>query len=529
MKKFGKLLALLLAAALLAGCSRQLTGDMTRYEDMTYTRPNMARMEHMLSLAVDAAMAEEYGGKLRDVLSAIYAFYDEYDSFYTNYSLADIRSCHDLTDLYWQEEYAWCMEKSADVEALLEELYRQLAASPSREMLEAEAYFGEGFFDAYDGESTYDEAFLMLLEQESALISEYYDLSSEATDYDYGTEEYYDACGEDMAQLLVELIALRQQIAQYWGYDSYPQFANDFYFYRDYTMEEAEQYLKEVAQYLSPIYTQLDWEHNWELSEQYCTEEEAFRYVKETAKKMGGTVQEAFSLMDAAGLYDITWSENKYSASFEVYLTSYYEPFIFMNPERSRYDCLTFAHEFGHFCNDYACYGSYAGVDVLEFFSQGMEYLSLCYGEDTEDLKQIKMTDSLSIYVEQAAFASFEQRMYALEGEELTEENLYRLYEEVVAEYGLDIFGYDRREFVTITHFYTSPMYILSYVFSNDAAMQLYQLEQQESGAGLKLYQDNLASQEAWFLAFLETVGLESPFADGRLEKIADTFREILR
>jgi len=122
MKKCRKLLALLLVAALLAGCGRQLTGDMIRYEDMTYTRPNLARMEHMLSLAVDAAMAEEYGGKLRDVLGAIYAFYDEYDSFYTNYSLADIRSCHDLTDLYWQEEYAWCMEKSADVEALLEEL-----------------------------------------------------------------------------------------------------------------------------------------------------------------------------------------------------------------------------------------------------------------------------------------------------------------------------------------------------------------------------------------------------------------------
>ncbi len=118
--------------------------------------------------------------------------------------------------------------------------------------------------------------------------------------------------------------------------------------------------------------------------------------------------------------------------------------------------------------------------------------------------------------------------MYALEGEELTAENLYRLYEEVVAEYGLDIFGYDRREFVTITHFYTSPMYILSYVFSNDAAMQLYQLEQQESGAGLKLYQDNLASQEAWFLAFLETVGLESPFSDGRVEQIAATFRTVL-
>ena len=70
-------------------------------------------------------------------------------------------------------------------------------------------------------------------------------------------------------------------------------------------------------------------------------------------------------------------------------------------------------------------------------------------------------------------------------------------------------------------------MYIFSYVTSNDAAMQLYQLEQQEKGAGLALLEENLATQEISFLAFLNSAGLESPFEPSRIQAVRKTF-EIL-
>ena len=264
------------------------------------------------------------------------------------------------------------------------------------------------------------------------------------------------------------------------------------------------------------------------LGDEISTEGQTFDYVETAARAMGGITWEAFSVMKSGGLYDISYGANKYNASFEIYLPMYYLPFIFMNPGLSRYDCLTLSHEFGHFCNDYASYGSYAGVDVMEIFSQGMEYLMLCYGEDTGDLIRMKMGDSLCLFVEQAAFASFEQQMYSLAGADLTVENLCDLYEETVLEYGLDVVGYDRREFVAITHLYTNPMYIQSYLFSNDAAMQLYALEQETPGAGLKLYEKNLASRECWFLEVVESMGLESPFDRGRMEDLAETFREVL-
>ena len=58
--------------------------------------------------------------------------------------------------------------------------------------------------------------------------------------------------------------------------------------------------------------------------------------------------------------------------------------------------------------------------------------------------------------------------------------------------------------------------------------MQIYQLELENAGAGLECYLSNLTSTEGYFLAFLDSAGLESPFIDGRVEEAAQLFRQIL-
>ena len=533
-----RLVALVLACVMLTGCGADLSRytdalyaawgaqdlDVVSYEEMTYTRPDMDELDAVL----DEACAAAAGEKLGVIIDMIWEFYDAYDLFYTNYALADIRYSGDLTDEYWEGEYNYCAENSARVDAMLEELYYALAKSPCLESLESDRYFGEGYFDSYQGENNWDSEFTALLEQESALISRYYALSGQAAAYETGSEAYYEACFADMAQVLVELITLRQDIAAYWGYQDYNQFATDFYHYRDYSVADSREYLEQVRSELVELYRQVNRSGIWEKGYGYSSESMTYAYVEEMASNMGGMVAEAFQVMDQGGLYDIAYGANKYPSSFEIYLTSYYEPFIFMSPSMSTYDQLTFAHEFGHFCNDYASYGSYAGVDVLEFFSQGMEYLSLCYVEDTEHLTKLKMADSLCLYIEQAAFASFEMQMYDIPLEALSVEALTELYDQVAREYGFESVGYDPREFVSINHYYTNPLYILSYVVSNDAAMQLYQLEQEEPGSGLAVFEDNLATGEYYFLSFLESAGLESPFAPGRIQEVRETFENIL-
>ena len=68
---------------------------------------------------------------------------------------------------------------------------------------------------------------------------------------------------------------------------------------------------------------------------------------------------------------------------------------------------------------------------------------------------------------------------------------------------------------------------LFSYVVSNDTAMQIYQLELEKPGAGLKVYERCLTS-DAWDLTqFVEEAGLESPFAEGRLDDVAAIFEEV--
>ena len=541
--RFLRLLALMLALMLLSGCGmvdfegylqglgeilgegpRQDSGGIS-FSGMEYRRPELAELQDTLQRTLEAAKARD----VRTAMDGVYEFYDGYDWFYTCLCLADLHYSGDLRDSYWAEEYRFCSESSAAVDALLEELYYGLAASPIREQLEDPKFFGPDFFDGYEGENPMDGTLAELLEQEAVLESRYYTLSEETLDYETGSQELYDACGDDLAALLVELIQIRQQIAAYLGYDSYTAFAWDYYYDRDYTPQQVQRYLGEIRQELVPLYRAQGDSPHWDTMYAYCSEARTMDYLRSCAKAMGGTVEEAFQMMEQRELYDTRYSENKYNSSFELYLTSYAVPFVFMNPELSRYDCLTLVHEFGHFCNDYASYGSYADIDVAEVFSQGMEYLSLCYCEEGAQMTPVKMLDSLALYVEQAAYGEFEMRMYALTGDDLSAQGLYDLYDEVAESYGFDAFGWDSREFVETVHFYTHPMYVVSYVLSNDAALQLYEMELQEPGAGKALYEANLATPCTSLLSFLESAGLDSPFAPGRMAQVRQILETALR
>ena len=71
---------------------------------------------------------------------------------------------------------------------------------------------------------------------------------------------------------------------------------------------------------------------------------------------------------------------------------------------------------------------------------------------------------------------------------------------------------------------------MISYCVSNDLALQVYALEQQTQGAGLEKYTDMLYnSAGSTLLAFAEENGLESPFAEGRVAKLADFLEAQIR
>lgn len=538
-KKITSLLAMVLVLCmLLSGCMLDFAGyfrqmgmlltgtGMTHFENMTYVRPDAQALQAKVD---DCCGQVQLANNLDALVAIIYEAYGPLNDFSTAYALANIYYSKDLTDTYWAAEYAYCTENLAIAQAAMDKLYRALAKSPFRQQLETEEYFGAGFFDNYEGESVYDEVFTQLLSQEAELENRYYALWNEAGTMDPYSEAFLDTYAPQMGQLYVELIRVRQQMAKHLGYEDYPQMAYDFYYGRGYTTQQTTSYLADIRAELVPLYRNLSVE-DLGLSMRYTSQQETLSYVRDMAHAMGGRVQEAFDYMEQYGLYDIAYGENKYDASFEVFIQNYYSPYVFINPTQTQQDKLTLAHEFGHFFCDYVNMGSAAGIDVAEVFSQGMEYLSLCYGSDTQELLKLKMVSSLSVMVEQAAYASFEQQVYGLEGEALTVENIQALFAQVGTAYGFDTWGFDSRSYVLVTHFFTEPMYVISYVVSNDVALQLYQLEKAESrpGAGLAAMEDIIYSAHSDIVEFTQAYGLQSPFADGRMTAIKETLQSVL-
>ena len=103
-------LIVLVLALLVSGCSMEVLEELlnsyystptVHFRDMEYTHPDMMELEKTLSKSCETLAST------RDIdaaMEAVYAFYDVYDRFYTNYNLADLNYSRDLTDLGWEEE-----------------------------------------------------------------------------------------------------------------------------------------------------------------------------------------------------------------------------------------------------------------------------------------------------------------------------------------------------------------------------------------------------------------------------------------
>ena len=176
-------------------------------------------------------------------------------------------------------------------------------------------------------------------------------------------------------------------------------------------------------------------------------------------------------------------------------------------------------------------------TDVAEVFSQALEYLTLNAADISaaqwQLLHRSKMNDALMTFLSQACYYDFECRVFALPDEELTAENINALFLQCNREYGMATEGfeaYDSMGWFEVQHFFIAPYYMISYCVSNDLALQVYAMEQQETGAGLEKYTDMLYSAAyATPLAFAGDCGLTSPFAEGRVAELAEFLKGEIR
>lgn len=525
--------------------------DEISINEMEYTRPDAQAICDSLN-AVTALV--ESGANLQEILSAFDAVYGDYIFFDTMSTLAYIRYTLDLNDSYYDMEYQWLEEQAPLIQQAAEKCYIAMGNSPLRGDLEAE-YFYEGFFTYYDENQIFsNDRVVELMQEEATLQVQYMALQSDVTiewngeevlfgeivsDPDIDSNDmrniyrlYYEKYAPLAADIFAQMIRVRREIAQELDYDSYADFAYEFYYDRDYTPAQAAQYTAAVAEALGPLYYSTYASSGISFP---ASTEKVLEALKETAYSFGGVIATAYDYMLAYDLYDLTESTSKMPGSYMTYLSSYEMPFLYVSPTGTMNDFLTASHEFGHFVDGYYNCNETTAIDCAEIFSQALEFLSLdspaLSDNEKENLTASKITEAILIFIFQACYTEFELRAYALPDEQLNAEGLSALFIECQEEFGIDCTGIEDiygPGWIDVQHFFIAPMYVISYCISNDAALQVYQLELTD-GSGMETYYALLdESSNNTILALLDAAGMESPFAEGRMAELAEFFQSYL-
>lgn len=521
------------------------------FEDMEYTRPDAAALCKALG---ELEKLVKNGGSFDEVGAAFEAAYSDYSLFNTMDSLSYIRHTIDLNDEYYETENNWCEEQSPLIEQALEKCYIAMGQSDLRDRLEEE-YFTEDFFDFYDENQIYsNDRVVKLMQKDNDLQAQYMALQSDQTiewngeevlyediigdeslDYDsylMAYQLYYNKYNPQVGEIFAEMIRTRNEIARELGYDTFADFAYSYYYDRDYTPEEAEDYLSDIAAELAPMYFYAVYGAQ---NTTPCSTDEVLDLFEKTVYRFGGEFATSYEFMQAYDLMDITDSSSKMPGSYVTYLSSYQMPFLYVSPTGKLDDLLTCCHEFGHFVDGFVNCNGTSSIDCNEIFSQGLEFLSLSRAELDDDEREAltisKVADSLMTFVSQAAYAEFELRAYALPDDQLNTEGLNALFLECMEEFGQSYTGMEdiiAPGWIDIQHFLIAPYYVISYCVSNDAALQIFQLEE-ENGTGLETYRALMSTSSGnTILALLEENGMESPFEPGRVEELADFFEDYL-
>lgn len=514
------------------------------FDEIVYERPDA---QSIIDDFAELQKLVEEGATSEEILARYIPINDNYDYFTTMSSYAYIRFTLDLNDTYYGDEYTWCEEQTPLLAQAEEKCFIAMSKSSEREALESEL-FGDDFFDFYDKNQIFaNDRVVELMQEEASLQAQYMALQSDQTVIWNGEEVLFEELVDDpslsydeylevlsvycqkynpiIAEIYIDLINVRNEIAAELGYETYADFAFSYYHQRDYTPEQVEQYLADIYEYMVPLRDMA--------SELYyyadMTTEETMKHLEDIAYTLSGDFATAYDYMKAYGLYDLSESTSKMPGSYQTYLDSYEMPYMYVSPTNDIADLITTAHEFGHFVDAYVNCNGTTAIDCNEIFSQALEYLAVGVAdlpeEERESLKKSQAATAVSIFLDQARYADFELQAYNLPKEELTTENLNKIFGETYLRYqGTedDMVDYDSMSWFEVSHYFLSSHYVISYCVSLDAALQVYQCELSD-GSGLDAFYKLLSlSSDNSILALLDEAGMTSPFAEERMKDLSE-------
>ena len=317
---------------------------------------------------------------------------------------------------------------------------------------------------------------------------------------------------ENVPEQYAEFVANNTRIAEILGYDNYLEYAYENVYDRDYTYQDAAQFVDYVKEYIVPVYNSIysKWSRitgysggltQKDIDTYYSVVSNSFfedplgnklfnDYIDDMNMAFTSNPEKQISFSDTLNdlMSDGNMFRGTYEGAYVTYIRGVNLPIAYFG---KGYDSAsTIAHEFGHYMNEIYNDDEYSqSFDLLETHSQGQEMLFLDYVKDKLSGNALKLVETYSLLstLQTIILATqvdcFEQAIYLNKYEGPGAEEIMKDSKITADEYDAVYAGLS--EYLGIHENYrvdeywryvtiSSPCYYISYAISGVNALQIY-------------------------------------------------------
>lgn len=377
---------------------------------------------------------------------------------------------------------------------------------------ELAGYLGEDRSEMLAGYQAMSDREAELWDRETELVLEYNDLSG-AEDLDELT------LNGRLGKVFLELVEVRNQLAELGGYDSYAEYAYELIYGRDYTPADAAALCEAVKPYARRYYARcyysgVFWEELPEFSPG-----EVMDLLRTWAPMVSPQAAEAQTYMEEHGLYILESGETVTPVGFTATLPLYNAPFLFNALSGTIYDVTDTFHEFGHYYDAYVnqepdpllSAGSY---DIFEIHSTSMEALlygwldEIC-GDAAPCARAWSLDRLIGNVVSGCIYDEFLQYVYSHPDMTVTEVD--QAFASIARSYGMELYdASEQYQWMYVSHNFESPFYYISYAVSTLASLQIWAMAERDRDGAIALYNRmiGLGAFDLGYCQLMETLGL---------------------
>ena len=508
------------------------------YSDSLIPEYREVTREDFEALCREFAAAAEEGAfeKLQDLYDRIYT---EYEQLNDNYTLSYLAYSREVSNDELSQKYQDIEALAYDLADLALQAFRAATQGPAKD--DFKAYVGEVAFEYFDEYEDMTDQEKEWQKRETELVTQYQKIIDENSDKIYQQDEYINSL---VGPIYLELVQLRTQMAKYYGYDNYADYADENVYYRDYDGSSAEKFHAAVKKSSKRYYELLyytDAYFGLGRVNSSMTTKEMLDNLGSIAGRISSLAGQYYDLLTEHELYDIRSDEGRLDAGYTTDFETTDTAFIFIKTDSGPRDFMTLTHEFGHFINmnliqnpNQFVYGS--SMDLNEIHSNGFEalcsyYYSEIYGRNADAALSYVLIELLMNVVDGCIFDEFQRLVY--QNPDMSLEEINDLYESILWNYG----DYYQNRYIWqyINHNFEAPMYYLSYAASGIVALQIWAQGQNDFKGAVKTWEaiQNAGPYDYGYFEVLDSLDLRT-FDDTAavteiLEKVLDKIEKLNR